>query len=135
MRTIRSIACISFLLLAFLGFDPVQAGQRSYSDLNEKVMQLDQRIGSLEQEIRDMDRAHERELTAIRKDLQHIIHYFNISFDHLKQSLDRDSSSLEQSTKEAVKSSLEKLLELSREILDKIEKDLQQETPSNKGVE
>lgn len=105
-------------------------------DLEAQVSEMEEEIQALRQDVANLAMRHEQDIEALRSDLKNVLEYLNIALDRLtrNEDLEKNLDDLGKSATRAFKESLQQLLDMSKEMLERLEKEIQdRETESNQG--
>jgi len=77
--------------------------------------------------IQDRMADFDRQLDGLRTDLKNILQYLNLSLESLEQASQGDDGTLSESARKKIRENVDRLLDLSGKVLDRLEEQLEQE--------
>ena len=115
------------LLALFLGCSSQDAQVQSRLDeLEKSIASLSDQVQNLDTRIQDRMAGVEEQLDSLRLDLKNVLEYLSLSLESLRKTARNDGGNLSESAKETIRQNVDRLLDLSGKVLDRLEKELEQ---------
>lgn len=115
------------LLPLFLGCGSRESQvQTRVTELEESVASLSDQVQNMNSRIQDRMEETDRQLNSLRADLKNILQYLNLSLENLQTTARHDDGTLSESARDAIRQNVDRLLDLSGKVLDRLEKELEQ---------
>jgi len=115
------------LLILVLGCGPRESQvQTRLTELEESVASLSDQVQTMNSRIQDRMDETDRQLNSLRADLKNILQYLNLSLENLQKTARNDDGALSEAARDAIRQNVDRLLDLSGKVLDRLEKELEQ---------
>jgi hypothetical protein len=124
---IRSVVPLLALLVLFV----VPACGRNGTEAEQAQPTTEQQVQDLQSRLEALERRHAQDVEDLRTDLKNLLTYLNIAMQNLAdqkpgESLPPGEGKEEGSLRRSLQENLKKLLDLSREMIDRLERELDQ---------
>jgi len=116
------------LLSLTLGCSPGDSQvQPRLAELEKSIASLSDQVQDMQTRIQDRMADFDRQLDGLRTDLKNILQYLNLSLESLEQASQGDDGTLSESARKKIRENVDRLLDLSGKVLDRLEEQLEQE--------
>lgn len=101
--------------------------QAEVTELETQVSDLEEEIQALRQDVANLAMRHEQDIEALRSDLKNVLEYLNIALDRLagNKDLGQELEDAKDSAARALRDSLQQLLDMSKEMIERLEKEIE----------
>lgn len=129
LKVLALILLPFFLLLSCSQEQELSA--KELQELRTELQQTKQELQELSQEVEDLRQEQMQSLNAMRQDLQQVVKYMQISLENLDQAPAQEKEK-SPSPKEQMEKSLQKFLDLTDQLLEKMKRQLEQDLDPSK---
>ncbi len=97
------------------------------SELQTQVNDLEEEVRALRKDVANLAMRHEQDIEALRSDLKNVLEYLNIALDRLagNKDLGQELEDAKESATRALRDSLQQLLDMSKEMIERLEKEIE----------
>ncbi|MFW6324188.1 MAG: hypothetical protein ACOC0U_03915 [Desulfovibrionales bacterium] len=116
-RFILLLPFMALLLAGCPGEEEVPTPETTAESVSERLSELENRFLELEQR-------HERDIDTLQENLKNIMQYLQITLENVSKIEQESENGIGSTAKRSLEENLQKLLDLSKRMIDKLEQEL-----------
>ncbi len=100
-------------------------GNGSSETRNQETASLEQQVQTLQERLNGLEKQHQEDIQALQKDLKNVLEYLHITLKSMSGEKPAEQPGLGEQARESLRENMQKLLDLSKEMIEKLERELE----------